>query len=223
MVSQPLEPRGSRKHDRAARHRKVSGAVSLAGNFSSRRPMCVRLCDGFFFPASVPAGGAESEEAACSGLCPDAPTEVYYQPNGSDKIEDAFSASGKSYSSLPIALRYRAVQDNTCTCHRSLADNFDPLRDATFRKGDALMTPRGFQVFKGSEKATHTPRDFTALSASPLPRAQRATLEALERVSMAPQRGAGRSGVVAAFATSPASLAGDATKIRLATRAPSTN
>jgi len=187
----------------------------------------VRLCDGFFFPASIPAGGAEDEQAICAGLCPDAPTDVYYQPYGSDKIEDSVSASGKSYSVLPIALRYRMTQDSTCSCHRSFSSAFDPMRDSTLRKGDALMTTKGFLVFKGVEQATHTRADFTALSASPLPREQRATLQALERVSATPQRGVARSWVSSTPLdprTPPSPIAEDVTKFRLATRpANSTN
>lgn len=172
---------------------------SVAANYSSHRPVCVRLCDGFFFPASVPAGAnnAASEEAACTGLCPDAPIALYYRPRGSDKIEDAISLTGQPYSALPIALRFRSTQDNTCTCHRSLASALSPLHDSTLRKGDALMTPKGFMVFSGVEQGTHTPRDFAALAAATLPKDQRATLQALERVSQAPQRGVTRSWLAA--------------------------
>ena len=104
-----------------------------------------------------------------------------------------------------------------------MADSFDPSRDATLRRGDALMTPPGFLVFKGQEKAIHTSKDFTALSASPLPRDQRATLQALERVSVAPGRGGARSEFAAAFAAPPAPPIDDVTKIRLATRARAAN
>jgi hypothetical protein len=175
---------------------------SVGANYSSHRPVCVRLCDGFFFPASVPAGAsnAATEEAACAGLCPDAPTALFYQPSGSDKIEDAISATGHPYSALPIALRYRSAHDDTCTCHRSLVSALSPLHDSTLRKGDALMTPKGFMVFRGVEQATHTPRDFAALAAATLPKDQRATLQALERVSQAPQPGVTRSWLAAATA-----------------------
>jgi hypothetical protein len=204
-------PVGARSNagKRKARSAKVgnnrkSALYSVAANYSSHRPVCVRLCDGFFFPASVPAGGsnAASEEAACAGECPDAPTELFYQPKGSDKIEDAISATGHPYSALPIALRYRSTQDNTCTCHRSLVSSLSPLHDPTLRKGDALMTPKGFMVFHGVEQGTHTPRDFAALASATLPKDQRATLQALERVSQAPQRGVTRSWLAAETAAS---------------------
>ena len=162
---------------------------------SSRRLLCVRLCDGFFFPVSRAArtSHAASDEAACSQLCPDAPTELFYQPTGSDLIEDAVSATGQRYTDLPVALRYRSTFDDTCSCHRSPATALNPLKDPTLVRGDALMTPEGIVVFRGAEQATHTSRDFAALAAARLPKGRRATLRALEIASRAPQRGATRS------------------------------
>ena len=217
----PLGPPGDadKRNKRAANNRKAAprsvaphsvALHSVATNYSSHRPVCVRLCDGFFFPASTPAGASDaaSEEAACAGLCPDAPTAVFYEPYGSDHIEDAFSASGQRYTALPIALRYRSTQDNTCTCQRSFASALSPLRDATLRKGDALMTPNGFLVFSGVAQATHKRSDFAALAKAPLPKDQRTTLQALERLSLAPLPGVPRSWVAAATAA-PAATASD--------------
>ncbi len=161
--------------------------MGLATNFAPPRPVCVRLCDGFFFPSSQPAGvGDAGDEAdACAGLCPDAPTALFYQPASSDRIEDAVSASGESYSALPAALRYRAVQDATCACRRSTADAYNPMRDATLRKGDAVMTEGGLIVFSGAEASEHAQSDFTTIAVAKLPEARRATLQALETVSRA--------------------------------------
>ena len=62
------------------------------------------------------------------------------------------------------------------------------------------MTPKGILVFRGAEQGTHTPRDFAALAAAQLPKDQRSTLQALERVSQAPQPGVTRSWLAAATA-----------------------
>jgi hypothetical protein len=96
-----------------------------------------------------------------------------------------------------VALRYRSTQDYTCTCHRAQISTLSPLRDSTLRKGDVVMTPRGFLVFRGSEQATHTRQDFATLSTAGLPKDQRGALQALERVSQAPQIGAPRSWTLA--------------------------
>jgi hypothetical protein len=143
----------------------------------------VRLCDGYFFPLST-AGGVGAETAACNSLCPDAPTEVYYR-NSADRIEGAVSARGRLYSALPVSLRYRGTSDSTCTCHRDVVA-YAPLRDATLRRGDAVMTPAGFMVFRGREAASHGPGEFVALGGAGFARPALGALRAMERASLTP-------------------------------------
>jgi hypothetical protein len=174
-------------------------AAPKPGNVSARVPrpraVCVRLCDGFYFPLDTPT--AYAADAACASLCPDAPTASYTLPGGSDRIDDAVSTSGERYRALPVRLRYRATRDKTCICHRSVASDLSPLLDPTLRKGDAVMTERGFAVFQGAEQPTHGPADFVALSAVALPRDQRVALLALERGNAMPARGVTRSWTLA--------------------------
>ena len=161
----------------------IAGASHEVGAYSGRGPVCVRLCDGAFFPLDAAAGEPGAQTAACDRLCPDAPTEVFYR-NGSDQIGDAISTDGRRYSALPVALRYQRESDATCTCHRSVVA-YAPLRDATLRRGDAIMTPAGLVVFRGAEGGAHRPADFTALANANMPRPQRANLQAVERASVA--------------------------------------
>ncbi len=141
--------------------------------------VCVRLCDGFFFPSATSSGGDE----ACAAQCPDAPTARYTEPAGSDRIEDAVSTRGALYSALPVANRYQTTFDNTCSCRRSLirAYSASSLNDPTLRKGDLVMTPRGFLVFQGAKTRPVTRSNFVALSQAPsLPKDLRAALVAME-------------------------------------------
>jgi len=147
---------------------------------ASGRAVCVRLCDGFFFPSAANSRGDE----ACADQCPDAPTARYTEPAGSDRIEDAVSTRGEPYTALPVAGRYRTTLDNTCTCHRSPTRGFSEslLNDPTLRKGDVVMTPNGFVVFQGAKARSITSSDFVALSeARSLPKDLRATLVDMER------------------------------------------
>jgi hypothetical protein len=58
------------------------------------------------------------------------------------------------------------------------------LNDPTLRKGDVVVTPKGFLVFQGAKTRSITSSDFVALSqARSLPRDLRATLVAMERAS----------------------------------------
>ena len=160
----------------------------LAAGQQPRRSVCVRLCDGFFFPVG-PVGGntsLASHEADCTGLCPDAPTALYIEPAGSDKIEEASSIKGAPYTALPGAFRHRQTSDNSCTCHRVIGANYSLLRDFTLRKGDSVMTARGFRVFQGATRLPYAQSNFTTLARASMPNAQRSALMAMERVTLPP-------------------------------------
>ena len=78
---------GARAKRRRERITLISGRLTEA---VARRPqlrseaVCVRLCDGYFFPLPVAAYDTASQATACNSLCPDAPTDVYYR-NRSDQ------------------------------------------------------------------------------------------------------------------------------------------
>ena len=166
---------------RQRRHASLRASVKLV-SVAGHDPVCVRLCDGFFFPLPTAASDVVSQDAACTSLCPDAPTQVFYR-DGSETIEGAVSAGGKPYTALPVALRYRATANDTCSCHREVVA-YAPLKDSTLKRGDAIMTPAGFMVFRGVEGAPHQAADFSALAAAGLPSAARAPLQEMERASL---------------------------------------
>jgi hypothetical protein len=177
-----VEPRRQHARERItviAGQSQTSAALGYAGS----GPVCVRLCDGAFFPLSISSGDPESQSAACDSQCPDAPTQVFYR-NGSDRIEDAISNTGQRYSALPVALRFQKTSDATCACHRNPVA-YKPLNDSTLRSGDAIVTPAGIFVFRGVEGGAHMPSDFTALSNADMPRLRRSDMLAMERVSVA--------------------------------------
>jgi hypothetical protein len=188
---------GSRRRSR--RNSGHAHGVAAQINYGGREPVCVRLCDGYFFPLTGASYDTTSQSAACNSLCPDAPTEVYYR-GGSDRIEDAISEKGQPYTALPVSLRYRTTADNTCSCHRDVVA-YAPLSDATLQRGDAVMTPAGFLVFKGVAGAPHGAGDFTALTKAAIPASERGALQSLERVSMADRHPSLRDWLVSQTAT----------------------
>lgn len=141
----------------APERRKVVRTSGGSGGYA----VCVRLCDGSFFPSNTASGG----DAACQSQCPDAPTALYMPRPGSDRIEDAVSTSGALYSALPVAGRFRTTTDETCTCHRGRADYLAMvLQDRTLRKGDAVMTPAGVVVYEGDGSGAPRKGDFVAVA-----------------------------------------------------------
>lgn len=84
---------------------------------SSGKPICVRTCDGYFFPLHHRGPQLQEEgDGLCQSLCPGAETKIYFM--GQD-IETARSAAGEPYSDLDNALRYRKSYDPSCFCRRA--------------------------------------------------------------------------------------------------------
>jgi hypothetical protein len=84
---------------------------------SRYRSVCVRLCDGFYFPISYATNGTRLGQDAerCQSTCA-APAELYVYRNPGQEIEHAISLQGSAYMDLPVALKYRKEFVNGCSC-----------------------------------------------------------------------------------------------------------
>lgn len=155
----------------------------------ARKSICVRLCDGFAFPVGVYHGEQDraSHEATCQSECPGAETALYLVPAGSDALGDAVRVgSGRDYSQLPEAFHYTTVLSDSCSCHPKSGGRIASLlHDFTLRRGDAVMTARGFQVFHGGARYPFKRTDFVALAKSHDVRgSDRAAFQRIERASL---------------------------------------
>lgn len=122
---------------------------------------CVRTCDGRHFPISGSDG--KSRAASCSSLCPSAETKVVY---GSD-IDDAATETGKPYSELPNAFRYRNEIVAGCTCNGKDAMGLAQVAiedDPTLRKGDIVAGENGLVVANKSADGRGAPVAFSPAS-----------------------------------------------------------
>lgn len=81
------------------------------------RTMCVRLCDGYYFPINyrTSSGYLHRDADACRSRC-GAEARLFYYPTGSDDMRNAVDQSGRSYRSLKTAFLYRKKYDSSCTC-----------------------------------------------------------------------------------------------------------
>ena len=88
---------------------------------STYRTLCVRQCDGYYFPISFATvrGQFASDKAQCSALCPGSETELYAYLNPQEGPEQMVSVSGEPYYSLANAFRYRREVVPSCSCKRS--------------------------------------------------------------------------------------------------------
>ena len=111
------------------------------------KAVCVRACDGSFFPVSYSAGGSRLDDLQdmCRALCPNAEVSLYTYAPSAD-IETAVSISGARYVDTPNALKYRKSVDTTCSCRRRGQSWADALTGAEQRlggagKNDIIVTP----------------------------------------------------------------------------------
>ncbi len=81
------------------------------------RTMCVRLCDGFYFPISfgVRRESFYRDNRACMKRC-DGKARLFYYPSSGGSIEKMIDLSGRSYRTLPNAFRYRKSLVSGCSC-----------------------------------------------------------------------------------------------------------
>lgn len=87
------------------------------GTRGTYRTLCVRLCDGYFYPISVATTPARftHDEATCQSSCR-SPARLYVYPNPGGEPEQMVSLDGRPYTVLPAAFLFRTRYDASCTC-----------------------------------------------------------------------------------------------------------
>lgn len=86
--------------------------------FATYRTVCVRLCDGFFFPVSFSTlpnhFGRDADQ--CQSRCA-APVELYYHQNPGADIRQAVSVKAQTpYTNLKSAFKYTKEYVQGCSC-----------------------------------------------------------------------------------------------------------
>ena len=142
IEEQPLTPDGSESERPLEKSTAPIGEARAGG-----KAVCVRSCDGAFFPVSYSAGasGLDSLAAMCRALCPNADVTLYTYPV-TGEIEQAVSINGARYMDSSTALRFRRVFDSSCSCRRrgqTWASALAPAEALLGRedKSDIIVTP----------------------------------------------------------------------------------
>jgi Protein of unknown function (DUF2865) len=160
------------------------------------RTVCVRTCDGYYFPISystAPNRFAE-DQRACQRQCPATEAVLYTYRNPGEDIGQALSIGGAPYTELPNAFRYRKEFNPTCSCRRpgqSWADALKGADDATtLESGDIVVTdqnakalsqppqPKGSKPVKPGGKMQNANETSAAPGAAPAAAPQDASASA---------------------------------------------
>ncbi|MEO1711493.1 MAG: DUF2865 domain-containing protein [Pseudomonadota bacterium] len=80
------------------------------------RTVCVRLCDGYYFPISTSTtrGRFRRDARKCASSC-NAPTRLFYHPAASTAA-DMVDLRGRKYAKLKTAFLYRTSYEPSCQC-----------------------------------------------------------------------------------------------------------
>jgi hypothetical protein len=96
------------------------GAYGNFGNlpYATYRTICVRLCDGYYFPISFSTlpNHFQRDAEVCQSKCA-APSELYYHQNPGAGVDQAVAArTNELYTQLKSAFRYRKEYVSGCSC-----------------------------------------------------------------------------------------------------------
>jgi hypothetical protein len=139
------------------------------------RSVCVRLCDGFYYPVHYSIYGSQVGQDAqqCQANCA-APAELYVYRNPGQDIEQAVSLSGSAYMDLPVALRFKKEYVKGCSCKQA---EYNPTEiEAANKRAEA--GPAGDPATSG--------KDATAAAPPPLPEAPASQAPAPDAQAAAP-------------------------------------
>ena len=115
----------------------------MGGTF---RTICVRTCDGFYFPISFATSPDRfrDDEQTCQRMCPAAEASLYTYHNPGEEVTQAVSLNGRLYTELPTAFSYRKAMNSACSCRRPGESWADALKangtDDTVVPGDVVVT-----------------------------------------------------------------------------------
>jgi hypothetical protein len=134
-----------------SRRRLVSSNSSDGVRFpagGTYRTMCVRTCDGYYFPVSFATGRDQfvNDAARCGEICPAAETELFVYRNPGETQENMTSLTGIAYGDLENANRFKSEYVTGCSCRaparQDTAGNLSPVS----RSDGDLFTVNGAKV-----------------------------------------------------------------------------
>ena len=115
-------------------------ADAPASHTATYRTLCVRLCDGFYFPISFATrgDGLARDAEQCTASC-GLEARLFYHPNPGGSVEGMTDLLGRAYSALPTAFTYRKTLVTGCSCRPPPPA---VAADGTLGRGETRTQPR---------------------------------------------------------------------------------
>lgn len=138
------------------------GLGSMSGTYKT---VCVRTCDGAYFPvsfATVSDRFAEDEKT-CKALCPATEAVLYAHRNPGEDMNQAVSLSGQPYTALPTAFKFRVSHDPACSCKGAGQTWSDALKSVDDKavldqQGDIIVTEESAKKMQQQKMQAQQPK-----------------------------------------------------------------
>ena len=160
-------------------------APDLRSGSETYRTLCVRPCDGYYFPISQATGvmGLSADAERCTAAC-GGEARLFYHPNPGGDVADMLDFGGRSYASYPNAFKYRRMLVAGCQCRPQPWTEAELARHRSYSAGearpDAAPAAADFAETKvpAAERMDHAEaEDFLArIAGVPTPSAESRTL-----------------------------------------------
>lgn len=131
---------------------------------SGFRTVCVRTCDGSFFPISFSTSQDRfrDDERSCQRMCPATEVVLFSYRNPGEDISKAISINGQPYTALPNAFKFKQEYNPACACKRageSWADALKHLddRQTVLERGDIIVTEERAKLMNAPRDAKGRP------------------------------------------------------------------
>lgn len=150
----------------ASREVSRSDIETRSRNYGTVRTICVRMCDGFYFPIShaSSARSLNSDNARCKAACGSDSRLFYSYDNSDPDVASMIDFSGRRYDALETAFAYRKALRPGCMCRPPPWSSAERVRHFTYALEDAqqemtALAASDVKVGAGENVASSKPAD----------------------------------------------------------------
>jgi Protein of unknown function (DUF2865) len=101
-----------------SKNERADGSNWYSGN-GNHRTVCVRLCDGYFWPVSfsTDSDNFDRDKRVCEKSCGSSQTRLFVHDNPGQDIDQMVDLKGVPYTKLRTAFLFRTSYDQSCKCN----------------------------------------------------------------------------------------------------------